>query len=242
MGCRGLVGSFCFVIMVVACGRVDLDADPAGGSGATQREADDGDCRAGGGFCLTRNSAGSKGQGPATCGQAGSASVGAAYVDSPLHCDVGQCCVPPPVPVACLPLPNDPPRCDPAATPDAVTFASRAELEAFLRGSWMICAYQFFPGGYTDIEGLAFTGEGDSFAAHAVTWADGNTDCSIVNDDKYHRPTQLELIPATPGSDRWLVSLTMPSTGTLTIGSIGRKPSRITFAGGVQLQRVADGP
>jgi hypothetical protein len=230
------------VAVLAACGgQVALED---GSAAATSRasSSEDSECGAAGGACLVRNPPGAKGQGPATCGQLGSLLAAAAYVDSPLRCNVGSCCVPAPAPVACLDFPDDAPKCATGDAAQPVTFASLAELQTFLRGNWSLCAFGFFPGGYTDIEGVSFSGSGDAFASHAITWLDGASECDIVNDDEHHRPTQLELIPASPGSDRWLVSFTMPSTGTQTIAGIHRSPPRIELSSGVVLERVSDAP
>lgn len=226
------------VSAAAACGG-QVAPDGVSASSSTRGAGSDvSECSAAGGWCLVHNAPGAKGQGPASCSQAG-AWAGEPYVDSQLRC-AGSCCMPAPPPVACLDFPNDAPRCATGDAAEPVAFASHAELQAFLRGNWSVCASSWFPGGYTDIEGLSFSGSGAAFAAHAITRLDGASECDVVNDDKYHRPTQLDLVAAS--GDRWVVSLTMPSTGTQTITGIHRTPARIELSSGVLLERVSDAP
>jgi hypothetical protein len=132
-------------------------------------------------------------------------------------------------------MPEQKPECVPHAPSRQMRFASRADLETFLHGTWALCANDSL-GPLGTIVGFTFSGAGEAFAAHTVTrWSGPCT--HVINEDSLRRPTKIDLSPSFPGSTEWVITLSVPLTGELVIDGFESSPDRIS--GKFQLVRVA---
>lgn len=152
----------------------------------------------------------------------------------------GDCCAAPVEARECLDVPNGGdirgPECSPISVAEPMRFASRAEVEDYLRGHWMMCSTSHFPpGSYSPMAGLDFSGAGDTFRIGAITWDSGGTECIYVNQEKYYAVKSLSILREAPESDRWVVRFEMGGMAPLAIAAVAESPRRMRLETGAVL-------